>query len=410
MGEPFCLVCLRRKPDRGLACTPCRDRMSDQLTDLPRKVRDLRVQVVPSPAGLRPRVQQSRTAAPIPVRLDALSLTGPGSGELSDAVAMHPMIRRWPTQRTVTVTDRAGRTTEETITVWETRYAVDVAGQPVWLDDGDQHGIIPPADWLDLWVGRWRKRLGHHQPLPRRDTETPPREQQPAATPSRNRTRELLGLADGYGGRRFRAGHGRDEPAEDPTALEWQLRYPTPSTGTVNVHVGYLLTWLDHACDDNPRIGEFGSELRALSAELSRVLGEQPDQQWLGCCPNTLTDRTATPPQSVPCGAGLWQDPHASVVTCPRCRAAWGPRKADMFTLAAEIRRVWPIDRRRRYADSERRELDGRPTDQAPVRCPGCGRPATIKWSDVTATTDRERWWRPDRATCPAGCTEKIEL
>jgi hypothetical protein len=154
------------------------------------------------------------------------------------------------------------------------------------------------------------------------------------------------------------------------------------------------------ACLHDIGIADFTAELRALSAELTRVLGEQPDQQWLGRCPATIADH-ATPDDGRPCGAGLWQDPHASVVECPHCHATWGPRATDLLTLAGQIRRVWPVDRRRRYTADD---VDAVPA--LPCPAPGCGQTLDLWWREVTATTDRRRWWRPDKITCPSGCAE----
>jgi hypothetical protein len=149
-------------------------------------------------------------------------------------------------------------------------------------------------------------------------------------------------------------------------------------------------------------VAKFAAELRSLSAELTRVLGEKPDDQWLGKCPSTITDRDTGDKQV--CGAGLWQDPHASVVECPRCHCTWGPLVVGLFHLAAEIRRVWPLDRRRRYSAEEIDAL-------RQIRCPGCASDEIqIGWQEVTAVGDRQRWWRPTRTRCPDGCARAGEI
>jgi hypothetical protein len=186
----------------------------------------------------------------------------------------------------------------------------------------------------------------------------------------------------------------------DPLRREWETRFGEPARDVaVHTNVNYLATWLGQACEDDVGIAAFSHELRHLLAELTRVLGETPDQQWLGRCPAIISDPDGG---SAACAAGLWQDPHASQVICPRCHSTWGPRPVELLHLAAEIRRVWPVDRRRRYTRTDIGQL-------RTLSCPGCAGPVNIRWRDVTATVDTEPWWRPERAVCPAGCdTERL--
>lgn len=409
MGEALCVVCRRREPVSGHVCDVDRDRIADQLGGLLRLMTRLRTSLVPSPGPASDRVNTSRTGSPMPARLDVLSLIGPGNEAVT--ATLHPLIRHWSTTRTVDVTTVVGgklTTIEREIVEWHREAARTADGREI-LVGSDQIGTLPPAEWLDSWVRAWRRHFNHSVPL-RTRTELPPAPPRPdwrgtsdpALTGRRAGHRQarinlVLGLVYGYGGNL-----PAEERREDPLADEWEIRFGEPPRDTASAdNVRYLLTWLDEACEQDVGIGALAGELRALTAELTRVLGELPDQQWLGRCPATVTDRDTG--SSRPCGAGLWQDPHASQVQCPRCQSTWGPRKVELLHLATEIRRTWPVDRRRRYTLTEIEEL-------RPLHCPTCGRDALIGWRDVTATTDTARWWRPERVHCPAGCPDAERL
>lgn len=387
MAEGTCVVCRRRDPTSGTVCTPDMTAIGGLLDDLPRKIRLLPLMLVPGQQPSGERVSTSRVGSPAPARLDALSLVGPGAVAVPGA--LHPLVRRWSTSREVEVVARVGTYRRDrhttVLTEWHQEFVVDPdTGRPFLVPDDDQTGILPPVEWLDQWVCRWRAAFGHHVP---------------------NRTRVVrridLTAADYEEAvDRFTAGIPSAivrGVADDPVAAEVETRFGkhrTPRASTWDV--AYLRTWLESAASatSGVNVAGFASELRSLSAELTRVLGEQPDQQWLGRCPAELTDR-ADGTHSV-CGAGLWQDPHASVVECPRCHSSWGPRHIHLVHLAAEIRRVWPLDRRRRYHADEIDAL-------RQVRCPECGQEVSVSWQEVTGVGDRRRWWRPTRTTCPDG-------
>lgn len=392
--------------------------MAKMIADLPRKIAALAVQLIPGQAPAGERVSTSRIGSPAPARMETLSLTGPGTEQV--VAGMHPAIRRWSTQHTVHVTMSSGpdkgKVSARTITQWHQELVRDEQGRPVMVNDNDQSGVLPPVEWLDAWVRVWRVHFDHSAPQTTRPG-SPPRTRQHmeqamlAADPARSpataaivaqwreyATRTVLGLDT----------HNR---SDDPLAEEWEIRFGEPSRAEGPVrNVGYLLTWLEEACDTNASISEFAAELRSLSAELTRALGEQPDQQWLGRCPTRITEVDGDSPR--PCGAGLWQDPFTGVyvngfhtgpgqVQCPRCHSVWTQR--ELLHLALAIRKTWPIDRRRRY---HRDEVDA----VAAPTCPGCGRQTRIEWRDVTATTDDRRWWRPERVVCPDGCPEAERL
>ncbi len=376
-----CVVCRRREPQNGHVCDPCRDRITSGLDDLLAMMDKLQLALVPTSAPASDRVSTSRVGAPLPARLDALSLVGPGNESVT--AMLHPLVRRWSATRTVTVTTvRANRWQQEdrTITDWFQELALDDAGHPILVADDDQIGVLPPREWLDSWVRAWRSGLGLHRPRLRR-----PEHFGGAAMPTRD----------------DRVGRDTGSAATDPLANEWEIRYGEPPRNRANqANVAFLQTWLDSACRLDLGVAEFAAELHTLIAELTRVLGDTPDQQWLGRCPAQLVEHDGG---TTTCAAGLWQDPHASQVVCPRCHSTWGPRPFELLHLAAEIRRVWPVDRRRRYTTAEIDDLN------LPV-CPGCANEVQVKWQDVTATLDTDRWWRPAAVTCPNNCpdTERI--
>ncbi len=433
----ICTVCRRRDPTYGRVCAVCRDRVADGLADLARKMTALRLHLVPGARPATGRIGGKHIGAPMPARLDVLSLTGPGT--VAVTAALHPLVRRWSATRTVTVTYRIGGKTiieDRQVTDWYQETIVGDDGKPVLVPTDDQIGTVPPAEWLDSWAGVWRRHFGHHTrpPAPaRREPRTVDGGSPPApavdviaalAHPASRRAavaiavvanayrrhvlRTVLSLVDGNGGLL-----PLDQRSDDPVVDELIARFGDPGADTATTrNVQYLLTWLDRACADADTIGvgDLANELRTLNAELTRVLGETPDQQWLGRCPAQVTHQrpVSTGPDrdqvTRTCGAGLWQDPHASQVRCPRCHATWGPRTAELLHLAAEIRRIHPVDRRRRYTTSEAAALPK-------LRCPGCSTPVRITWRVVTATGDDQQWWRPEKATCPAlGCTEAPRL
>ncbi len=411
MGETLCVVCRRRPTSAGRVCDPDRDRITAMLGDLLRRMGALHHSLMPSPGPAADRVSTNRTGAPLPARLDVLSLIGPGTESVTPV--LHPLIRHWSTTRTVEVTAIvAGKLTvaERQIVEWHQETARHPDGLPILVtedgrQDDDQIGSLPPAEWLDAWVRAWRSHFGHAVPV-RTRTGGPVHPPRPGRWDGRRQAaiNTVLGLETHSTAR-------SDDPLDD----EWEIRFGEPRRDEASAYnVRYLLTWLDAACDDDVGIAAFAGELRTLNAELVRVLGETPDQQWLGRCPAVITDRWEPTepggpdvelrrPVSRPCGAGLWQDPHASQVRCPRCQSTWGPRPVELLYLAAEIRRTWPVDQRRRYTLDE--------IDELPVlRCPNCVNELVIGWRDVTATTDDTRWWRPIRVTCPLGCPEAERL
>lgn len=400
MGDVQCVVCRRRTPIRGQVCDPDRRRIAEQLDDLPRKLTALTLQLVPAGGAFGERVHTSRTGSPAGARLDALTLVAAGNDSLSaPAVAgmLHPHIRKWCTRHTVQIDGQ-----DREIVTWHQELVRDADGNPVNALTDDQVGMLPPAEWLDSWVRAWRHHFGHAQrPHPGRGAPKTPEyaaEMARSAAMRQHAAQVLLGMTRGYNGAAVLR-------TDDPIAEEWEIRFGEPAApNRPAADIRYLRTWLDRACDEDVAVADFAAELRALDAELTRVLGERPDQQWLGRCPATLTERKTGTSRS--CGAGLWQDPYASQVVCPRCRSAWGPGGPALLRLAAEIRRVWPIDRRRRYTTAEIAALRA----ERPLACPTCATTAFVAWREVTAAGEPQRMWRPDAVRCPMGCPEAERL
>jgi hypothetical protein len=424
----LCTICRKQQPTEGRVCNPCRlsigahlDRLLSRLTELP-------LHLAPSSAPPGERVATSRTGSPTPARLDVLSLLGRGAVVTGDLGAQRPLVRRWYTNREVDVSQRGVPSSTVVITEWHQEFVRDPeTGAPVMVADDDQVGLIPPREWLGQQVDAWRAVLGRYRPPAARVSAA----EQPGEQLGDEALRWLLRYAppgvvvnawmarvmvDAY--RHGRAqliagmspGYAGNRPAEvreeDPLADEWRIRFGEAGPARAPAeNVRYLRSRLDLVCDRDDLaidLHRFVTELRSLNAELGRALGEKSDQEYLGRCPSTVTDReTGT---SGPCGASIWQEPFASVVTCPRCRSTHGPRVVDLIRLAQDIRRVWPLDRRKRYG------LDD--VDQVPdVPCPKCGQKVYVYWRDVTGTDEGWRtWFVVAGVMCPGGCAEALEV
>lgn len=424
----LCVVCRKREPAMGRVCNPCQSALSTHLDRLLKRLVELPLHLAPSAAPPGERVTTSRTGSPPPARLDVLSLLGHGAVVDIDLAAQRPLVRRWCTVREVDVTRRGVPRTTVQITEWHSELVRDPeTGDPILVTDDDQVGVIPPREWLGVQVDAWRTVLGRWRPpAVRVPAPEPPAGQLsddvlawlarygPAdlvvdAWMARylvdvyrhGRAQLIAGMSPGFGGNR---------PAEiredDPLADEWEIRFGQPALARAPAeNVRYLQTRLPQVCardDLDVDLHQFAAELRALNAELGRALGEKDDLEYLGRCPAQVTDRVTG--ESGHCKAALWQDPYADVVTCPRCRTTHGPHVLDLIRLSREIRRVFPLDRRRRYS------LDDR--DQLPdVPCPKCGQKVYVYWRDVTGTDDGwHTWLVPVGVMCPGGCAEALEV
>lgn len=423
LTDGMCTVCRRRPAAVGRLCTPDVTSATTLLNDLPRKLRLLPLMLMPGQSPPGQKVATTRVGSPTTTNLDALNLVGPGSIPVPGA--LHPLVRRWYTTREVTVAARVGtyRVDEHTLVLrdWHQELVIDGNGDVVMVPDDDQTGVQPPVEWLDQQAATWRRVFGHQLapaayvrgpgPRPPRDpvqwllTHGTPEQVKTMFAVEELHRRYRQGVTDLVVG--HEPGHAGNRPAGlrelDPVADLWNLRFGEPAlTRATSLNVNYLRTWLHTAADhDAVDIAAFIAELRSLSAELTRVLGEKPDNQWLGKCPAAITDHATG--EVTDCGAGLWQDPHASVVECPRCHSSWGPRPVHLVHLAAEIRRVWPLDRRRRYHADEVDALK-------PLPCPLCADPVVVDWQEVTAGGDTRRWWRPAKTRCRNGCDRAREL
>jgi hypothetical protein len=456
-----------------------------QLAALPRLVADLTRHLVPGATLPGEKVTTSRIGSPTPARLDVLTLVGPGTTEIRrDRRSLVPQVRRWSTLETRTVAVPRGHGTtlryelvRRQVRIWHRELIVDPTDpgracrcgehhpetprRPLLVADNDQVGLVPPAEWADLWVRRWRRELGHPVPAARTRLRGLARligRPAPAAVPlpAYDRVAEdpggrladaavresllmaagrpwilpavaayvtiqrtyadqlaqararvaaaMLGLDTDTAGRARTAtvaGLPAAAVTSDRAAAEWTLRYGGAVTAAhVAVDAGHLADWLPHAAErDDTDVGEFLTELRAMVAELEHTLGETRDDQWIGRCPAELRDDQGDPTGRI-CGYGLWQDPYRSRVECPRCHAAWP--EADWLTLAQRIRVVWPVDRRRLYTLADRAYAE-KQVDRLP-RCRGCELTMAVQWRAVRGRGMRERMWRPAAMVCPSGC------
>lgn len=430
-----CVVC-HAKP--GPVCDDDLAALIKMLKALPRRLSQLTTALLPGQHEGGERVTtSSKVTAPLPARLDALSLVGPGTSEIT--VRLNPLVRHWSTRRTVQVTTHvAGRVAIRDVDVveWFHEQVLGPDGKPVLVPEDDQVGIVPPREWLDAQVRRWRVHFGH---------KVPPRtmQRQPLSRThlsgfhttllriaGGDRVLAFLAAAAKVGADYQRAAHfgllGYQEPAErslDPLLDDIERRFgEAPRELAVGWDVQYLATWLPQACDaaDELDIADFAAQLRALHAEIGRALGETPDQQWIGRCPafiaeveplqrdedgNVVMQETAEEVRRRPCGAGLWQDNNAfsAQVQCPRCATLHDTRGPGAVRTAREIRRVWPVDRRRRYNADD--------IDRLVVpKCAGCASRVRVAWKEVTGTRDKQRWWSPTSTSCDNGCVEAGRL
>jgi hypothetical protein len=368
-----CSVCRRREDP---VCEPCQHRIADQLAALPALRERLRVALVPGSGGGE-RVSTSKGEAPMPVRLAALSLIAGGSDEARCLFV--PAVNVW------TIVEPDGTKT------WHRQLLRDSTGRRVMVLADDQTGVLPVHAWLRSWALEWRRALGHSSATGRpayaerrtsscadRRSLAPDWRQQLSAT--------QLGIAP--------AVPVADRP-DDPVADDWDQRWPASGWSAASrAQLAYLRNWLPQACEQLPHFVDFAASLRTLTGAVHAALGDVDDLEYLGRCPEEVTNR-ATGATSI-CGALIWHDPYASVITCPRCHTETGQDRR--IWLARRILDAWPIDRRRRYPRGLIEIL------RIP-QCVTCSKPIDVEWVNATERADRERFWRPGAVRCPAGCT-----
>jgi len=399
-----CVVC-RTRP--GRVCHTCQTTIDNQLAGLPARYARLADVLTPGRAPIGEHVGSGGGSvhAASPVRDAALSLLGPGADV---PPALHPLARHWSAKRTVQATTHANgyaQVVEVEVTDWFHDLVVDEDGQPMLAAhiDDDQVGVVPPREWLDMQARSWRAHFGHHVPARTLAGDHP---YVPAAYATLLRTDRGAGaiaflvathIAGGGPARLLhhgltRSDHAHPAPGEPPRSMRWD--------------VSYLRTWLDKACgDDDVDMAAFAAELRALYAELDRALGEVQERSRIGRCPAFLAevDADGQPTgRKRPCGGALWEERGAYLsaqVVCPRCRMTWETRGHAGAGTAREIRRVWPVDRWRRYTREQISRI-------VLPKCPGCGKRVVVEWRDVTGTRDPERTWQARSARCRDGCEQ----
>jgi hypothetical protein len=360
-----CLVCRRGDPP---VCDRCRTRMAEQMAALPALYGRLRVALVPGRGGGE-RVPSTKGEAPMPARLAALTLIAGGS---DDARCLFvPAVRVW------TTVDHDRKT-------WHREPVYDSRGRLVMTLVDDQTGVLPVREWLQAWAREWRRALGHSSGEigPVRARRRNPGTVQPSALCAG------CGRSDG-----FHRWWCTSSSPDDPVAAEWDARWPDAEWGPIaQRHHAYLSTWLPTACDQMPSIADFAASLRALTGAVRSALGDIEDLEYLGRCPEDMPDE---PDHTPICGARIWHDPYASVITCPRCHTETGQERR--IWLARRMLDAWPIDRRRRYP---RGLID---VLRTPV-CVTCSAPIAVEWVSATERADREPFWRPGTVACPRGC------
>lgn len=476
--QRMCVVGGHRHPGPGAACPDHVGELRALIDGVTRMTRQLGYHLLPSASSTAgEKVTTSRVGSPTPARLDVLSLIGPGVTELRrDRRSLVPQVRRWSTVETIdvhavvdgqpTVQQRQVRVYHRELVVTHNPHAATCRcgqdhtsangnrrGRPVQVLVDDQVGAVPPAEWLDVWVRRWRLALRHTGSTPilgqvdlACDADQRRRlhramigewvrvnSGRPAMLPA---VAAFLAVRHDYeqfvADARTRVGHallgvrhdgpdhqqrandallGVRPPAvtHDPATAEWIVRYGTAHTSAlVEVDARYLSKWLPVAAetdDERVALDAFAAELRALHHELEHVLGETRDEQWVGRCPAQLVNPDGTTTTARRCGAGLWHDPHGRTpsIECPRCHTRWP--ETDWLPLAQLIRRTWPIDMRRRYTQTEREQATAA-ADQLPT-CSGCDTTMTVEWKPAGwkgPARDRIPTWRPVRFACPNGC------
>lgn len=342
--------------------------MAEQLALLPALSERLLYALVPGGGTcLGDRVTMGKLEAPLPARMSALTLLGPGTDDTRCVFV--PAVRVWATVEQVPVAGAAdGAMSTQSVPLWHRELYYDDSGHMVLIPADDQAGILPIHAWLRSWATEWRTRLAGQRPINPLDVDAGCYEPNPTAT------------------------------RDDPVAIEWRERFGldewTPATRR---HHSYLVTWLGHACVAHPHIAEFSGSLRTLVGTIRAALGDVEDLEYLGRCPEEIPKHNGGGPDSsaAVCGAALWHDPYASVITCPRCHTETDP--AGRIWLARRILDTFPIDRRRRYT---RELIDA----LRPVLCATCHIPVSVEWIEATERADRERFWRPGSIACPNGC------
>lgn len=465
LPESLCLVGRHRHPGSGALCPRHLAELLELVRDVARMTRALGYHLMPASAGpAGEKVSTSRTGSPTPARLDVLSLIGPGGREVRrDPRNLAPLVRRWSTVSTYTVDGKA-----RTMRDWHSEIVTagagpgrpcrcgqphdsdaqpsgTVTGRPVLRMVDDQAGAIPPAEWMDEWVRRWRLRLAHGaRKLPEgawvdyaTDADQDKRMARAGlgemARMSRGRPTmmlavaafislrlewealnrrigpALLGLRTDGAEHQVRAEDalaGARPPAiaHDTAGAEWIIRYGAAKTAAaVEVDAYYLATWLPSIAlldDPDALLDEFVPELQALHSELQYVLGEIGDETRIGRCPVKLVDGDGNETDRL-CGAEIRHDPQRIGwrIQCHRCHTSWP--ETQWLALASLIRIRHPIDTRRRYTAGDRRAAELAATMPT---CRGCDRTMAVEWRRAPERGDTETWWRPVKLVCPAGC------
>ena len=312
-----CACCRRPLLIAGHAiCTRCQTDAVEMLTDLPRLLRRLALCLMPGGGGARGgRVRSSKTA-PLPVRLDPLSLIGAGSVRVPETMERRVIAR----QEVITVLVD-GQPVD--VKIWHRALAYGPEGNPVYVAAGDQRDPLPIPTWLDMWEALVRRHFG--------DVDPPLPALYRARVDRRAYTRAVLHsdrLAVGV------------DPLEIEVATRFGITAGRTRTDDAADYLAHRLPdicqWMEHT--DAPAT-DMLTELRGLYAAARATAGESDDLMYLGRCPETLLDRHADVEH--PCGAHLMHDPYVTDIQCPRCRTVTPQRK--WLWLARRIRDTWGV-------------------------------------------------------------------
>lgn len=240
----------------------------------------------------------------------------------------------------------------------------------VVLDPVPPEPATPPGLWVTAWAATWRRRFGHHSPMPVRGEGavrgggagvartvgfTPAAEVRAVVPGSRPTKDAPLGVAEVPG-----VWLGRPAVVdEDPFEREWSARFGLAAVSLrVRRDANYLSAWLTRAADEFDDVSVMVRGLCVQVAAVRRVLGEVVGRVYLGRCPEVVTDERGVDvvrmvggedggvrAEFVRCGAPLYRSGDGVVPLAVECRSC-GVVTAErgLMNLAMRMRHAWGSD------------------------------------------------------------------